>query len=202
MKQSQILVFLLLLTTNYGMQAALPKEEHWIGHKNPFDGQFDGQLQFHGDSFQQVLNQKHENECGRTFLSRAISWVVRKYNVQKNIQKIETLIELGADVNSLNSLGYIPLHYAAAKNESEIIQLLITAGANINRQDSHGYTPLHWAAIQNASEAMITLLHAGAATTISNELNLTARQSIIFHRTLKIFDEAVRQSKNSDTDTI
>ena len=220
MKNLQILALLILLATGV-MHGAVSKEEHWIGYNNPYDDQFDGEIEFHGDSFQQAINQR--DRSGDTFLLQA----VYENNVPE--QKIKNLIELGADVNQQDEFGRKPLNVAIWYNLDKMIQLLIAGGADINQQDKFGfgYTPLHHAAIRNADKAMIALLYAGADinqcnifddtalhfaakhtsreviqllliagadSTIKNNRRRTARDCIRDKTTLTIFDEALRLS--------
>ena len=127
MKNSQLLA-LMLLVTGYRMHAALPKEEHWLGYNNPFDRQIledNDQIQFHGDSFQQAINQLDEN--GDTFLHRA---------ARLNTGRVRQLIEFGADVNLQDKLGDTPLHLAVNKDYHSMIELLIELSADVNRQNN------------------------------------------------------------------
>ena len=53
------------------------------------------------------------------------------------------LIESGADVNSIDRGGLIPLHNAASYGHIEIAQLLLDAGSQVNANDRWQFTPLH-----------------------------------------------------------
>jgi hypothetical protein len=44
-------------------------------------------------------------------------------------ETIKSLIEHGDDINARNNRGYTPLHLAAAKGNSEVVQLLLENGA-------------------------------------------------------------------------
>ncbi len=56
------------------------------------------------------------------------------------------LLEAGADVNSQDKGGLIPLHNAASYGHMDMADLLIQGGANINACDRWKFTPLHEAA--------------------------------------------------------
>ena len=214
MKQSQILVLLILLVGN-GMHAAASKEEHWLEYNNPFDNQFDGQLWFHGDSFQQSINQK--NEDGYTFLIRAIlkeeqvkrlielgadvneqcengstplHWVARLYS-EKAIPLLLVLLDASADINRQGRIGTAPLHVAAKYNRYEIVQLLLANGADINQRSNGGFTPLHWAVFNNSKEVTQLLLAGGANAEIANNDGCTAKMFITNNLMGAIFDEAL-----------
>ena len=63
-----------------------------------------------------------------------------------NIEDVEILLKLGADVNEKNSLQWTPLHMAAYYGRFEIAKLLIQNGANIDAKCDDLVTPLHFAA--------------------------------------------------------
>ncbi|WP_312967439.1 ankyrin repeat domain-containing protein [Acinetobacter gerneri] len=74
----------------------------------------------------------------RTFLMSAI--------VEKKIDIVKHLLDIGADVNIHEKIGLTALHFAALENNLEIIKLLIESGAEIDAIDNQGNTPL-WRAI-------------------------------------------------------
>ena len=49
---------------------------------------------------------------------------------EENVEKVRSLIASGCDINAQDSFRRTPLHLAAWKGNSEIVQLLITAKAN------------------------------------------------------------------------
>src|SRR6478672_3201484 len=81
-------------------------------------------------------NINHRDRMGRAILSQAIC------SLPVTTEKIRRLIELGADVNAIEKIGFTPLHFAAQEKKLEIAQLLVDHGANVNAQDKHGNTPL------------------------------------------------------------
>ncbi|KAJ3174941.1 hypothetical protein HDU87_006607 [Geranomyces variabilis] len=58
---------------------------------------------------------------------------------------IQTLIDMGADVNAPDSTGSTPLHHAAAWGYFDTITLLIACGAHYNVKNARGWTPFDWA---------------------------------------------------------
>ena len=62
-----------------------------------------------------------------------------------DIEQVKLLISKGADINSKDKGGNIPLHYAVKAGKIEVVQLLIEAGADINVKDNRDRTPLHMA---------------------------------------------------------
>ena len=78
------------------------------------------------------------------------------------------LLENGADPNSRDDLGRVPLHRVShggdlvMESSLEIARLLINSGANVNATDDDGCTPLHMAAQNGYHEIAQHLLVSGA----------------------------------------
>ena len=68
----------------------------------------------------------------------------------------------GANLETRNESGLIPLHRAAAFGNAEAIEALAAAGANLETRNESGLTPLHRAAAFGNAEAIEALLQAGA----------------------------------------
>jgi ankyrin repeat protein len=76
---------------------------------------------------------------------------------------LKELIEQGADVNEIDSIGETALHGAAAWGNVEVVALLLSEGANPNIiEKSGGWTPLHWAVNRSKTTVIRLLLEAGA----------------------------------------
>ncbi|KAI8907650.1 ankyrin repeat-containing domain protein [Powellomyces hirtus] len=58
---------------------------------------------------------------------------------------IQVLLDMGAEVNSVDSTGSTPLHHAAAWGYFDTITLLIGRGAHYNVKNKRGWTPFDWA---------------------------------------------------------
>jgi len=54
---------------------------------------------------------------------------------------VEVLIEAGANVNAIDSMGRTPLHYAAEMGYETITLALLHAGADVSIKDSENQTP-------------------------------------------------------------
>ncbi|XP_053202641.1 ankyrin repeat domain-containing protein 49-like [Panonychus citri] len=74
-----------------------------------------------------------------------------------NYEVVQTLIELGADIEARTIDQWTPLHCASKWGNLRSASILIDAGANINARSSGGVTPLHLAAA-NKNKQMIELL--------------------------------------------
>ena len=72
------------------------------------------------------------------------------------------LIETGADVNHVDSMGHTAPMWAVRFAHSEFVPVLIEAGADVNHVDSMGHTALMWAVRFAHSEFVPVLIEAGA----------------------------------------
>ena len=61
------------------------------------------------------------------------------------IAAVEYLLELGADVNQRDANGYTPLHHAAARGDTEMIQWLVDQGADVMVVSRKGQTTVDMA---------------------------------------------------------
>ena len=66
----------------------------------------------------------------------------------------------GANPNSYDAYGKLPLTAAAANGHSEIAAMLIKAGARVNAVDTYGWTPLQVAALQGKTGCVNLLIEA------------------------------------------
>lgn len=76
-----------------------------------------------------------------------------------DIDKVEELISVGAEINGKDSNGKTPLINAIIGNNIEIMRLLMKSGASVTSVDEYGKTPLIHAIINNNIEAMRILLN-------------------------------------------
>jgi ankyrin repeat protein len=61
------------------------------------------------------------------------------------LEAVKLCVELGMDVNAVNSMGLTALHGAANRGSDEIIRYLVQQGAKVEVKDAEGRTPLTWA---------------------------------------------------------
>jgi len=84
-----------------------------------------------------------------------------------DLEEVRQLIEEGADINTRDETGAMPLHWAADASHTAIAELLISKGADVNAIANDGFRPLHFAA-NTGSTAMAELLISEGA-----EINAT-----------------------------
>lgn len=76
-------------------------------------------------------------------------------------QEILTIIENGANVNTLSSKNTTPLMTAAQYNKIDAVQVLLEHGADVNSANKEGNTALYFAAGYNTPEVVTALINAG-----------------------------------------
>lgn len=82
--------------------------------------------------------------------------------VEHDMEKVNSSIKAGANVN-LNAFDdWTPLTLAASKGDARIVSSLIQAGANVNKTQANGTSPLFWASSHGHLETVRILIQAGA----------------------------------------
>jgi ankyrin repeat protein len=61
------------------------------------------------------------------------------------LEAVKLCVELGLDVNAVNSMGLTAMHGAANRGSDDIIKYLSSLGAKVDVKDKEGRTPLTWA---------------------------------------------------------
>src|SRR6185295_15354885 len=95
-----------------------------------------------------------------TMLSAAPSTPVADAAMQGNRDAVRTLLKQAADVNAAQGDGMTALHWAAMKDDAELVQTLLFADAN--SATSNGTTALKLAAASGNAEAVQRLIDGGA----------------------------------------
>lgn len=94
----------------------------------------------------------------------AAQGTVRLVDVVKNgnLAAARALLKQRVDVNAPDAEGMTALHWAAHRNNQELVQLLLAAGANPNAANRYRVRPLHEAATVGNAAIVEALLKAGA----------------------------------------
>ncbi len=67
---------------------------------------------------------------------------LKKAIYKKDIRTVRSLLKQGVNVNSRNSSGWTPLHYAVAAGSPEIVKILLEKGADTSIKNGTGRTAL------------------------------------------------------------
>jgi ankyrin repeat protein len=100
-------------------------------------------------------------------------------SVKGHLQVASLLLRNGADPDSRDHLGRVPLHRVSqgglvmAKSSLEIARLLVNSGADVNVTDDEGCAPLHAAAQSGYREIAELLLGSGASLDARNKKQQT-----------------------------
>ena len=86
-----------------------------------------------------------------------------------NLEKVNNLLEAGADPNQIGRYQETPLHWAIDRGYLDIAELLLKAGADPNQADILEETSLHYAAHYDCLEIAELLLIAGADPKQAND---------------------------------
>ncbi len=90
-----------------------------------------------------------------------------------DMHTLVSLLDQGADVNSITSEGVTPLMYASENGNSSMVELLINSGADVNASPEDGFTALMSACLFNHLEAAVTLIENGADINVQNIFGAT-----------------------------
>lgn len=77
-----------------------------------------------------------------------VNWVVRQTfdeGPEALLEAVKYCVELGMDVNAVNSMGLTALHGAANRGSNDIIEFLYKRGADPHMADNEGRTAMDWA---------------------------------------------------------
>ena len=75
---------------------------------------------------------------------------------------VEILLENGADANSVNEDGFMPLHVAAQSKSLKNVQLLIKYGANVNVRGLNDLLAIHFAILNKRATIVQFLIRNGS----------------------------------------
>jgi uncharacterized protein len=92
---------------------------------------------------------------------------------QKDLAAVRTLLQKHVDVNAAAGDGATALHWAAYRNDREMVALLIQAGAKVNATNDLKITPLALAATNGNAAIVEDLLKAGADPDAASETGVT-----------------------------
>lgn len=79
------------------------------------------------------------------------------------LEIVRLLLEKGADVTIVGNYGWTPLHFAASRGHTDVVQVLLSEkGVDVKIVNEHGQTPLHCAAACGHAKIVQVLLSANS----------------------------------------
>lgn len=116
-------------------------------------------------SAQKVKQSAHSDGLNQSLLQAA---------QEGDLNRVETLVAGGADVNAAHGDQWTPLMMAARTGEVEMVRTLFEKGAVPDASSSKGWTALMIATIEGRAEIVRALLEHGADLSIQNNKGWTA----------------------------
>ena len=98
------------------------------------------------------------------------------------INVLSLLIENGADPNSVNKGGQMPLTAAIGAGCTECVEVLIKGGADPELRTNNGFNSLLVAVIDNQPEVLETLLQNGSRVNAQNDEGITALHVAVYQQ--------------------
>jgi len=95
---------------------------------------------------------------------------------QQDVAATRASIAAHADVNAQEADGFTALHWAAQRNNPELVGILIAAGANVKASSRYHITPLYLACNNGNAAILERLLTAGAD---ANEISLEGQTALM-----------------------
>jgi ankyrin repeat protein len=125
------------------------------------------------DDSQTALNRMRQGANPRTQSSygRNTLVVVTRNGSPDEVREV---LARGVPVNTRDSTGCTPLHYAVARGRHEVALLLLKAGADVNAPDNSGTTPLMWAVATGNREITEAILDRNPDVNQRNQRGQTA----------------------------
>jgi Ankyrin repeats (3 copies)/Ankyrin repeats (many copies)/Ankyrin repeat len=115
-----------------------------------------------------------------------------------NTDKVEALLDAGADVNAVSISQDTALHWACQHGDERMITALLAAGANPDARNSQENTPLLVAAWREKDNVVVTLLDHGVDVNAANEVQNTALHGACQHGNERMITALLAAGANPD----
>lgn len=119
---------------------------------------------------------------------------------QNDYRLVESMLDVGADVNAIDEYGDTPLHKAVQQHTIETAALLIARGAKVDVRNRFGATPLHYASANDANTAAAMLIAKGASVNALTSISHTPLHWAVKENSTEVVDLLV--AKGADVDTV
>ncbi|XP_043597879.1 ankyrin repeat and death domain-containing protein 1A-like isoform X1 [Bombus pyrosoma] len=123
--------------------------------------------------------------------------------IKNEADTVRKVLKEPVDVDSRNNYGRAPIHWAASRGNTEIIEMLIQAKCDIEARDKFGMRPLHMAARYGHRDAVKMLINAGANVSAVNKKQYTLLMCAARGNNVRVVDylaEAVESLNGDATD--
>ena len=118
------------------------------------------------------------------------------YSAEGNLEKIQSLLDNGANPNTQDEGLQTALHIACRLGHRNIVHLLIKHGANIDPVDHNFHTPLIMAVIYGHYNVVTDLINAGANVHFTDSYGLTALMYGVLYGSLGIVHTLINSGAN------
>lgn len=132
---------------------------------------------------------KQEKETGKGMNEQLIQAAERK-----ETERIRSLIEKGADINTQDSEGRTATMIATYNNDVETAKILIEAGADVNIQDDMKNSPFLYAGAEGYVDILKLAIEAGADPSITNRYGGTALIPASEHGYVEVIKELLTKT--------
>jgi uncharacterized protein len=132
---------------------------------------------------------KQEKETGKGMNVQLIQAVERK-----ETERIRSLIEQGAVINTQDSKGRTATMIATYNNDVETAKILIQAGADVNIQDDMKNSPFLYAGAEGYVDILKLAIEAGADPSITNRYGGTALIPASEHGYVEVIKELLTKT--------
>lgn len=105
---------------------------------------------------------KNQHSKANFLFRKNIESILREASAWSNIPLMQLCLNAGADVNSRDRKGMMPIHCAARNGATEAVEFLIDHGAMVNSTTYSRSTPLHYGAESCRVEVVQHLITKGA----------------------------------------
>ncbi|MGG0409979.1 ankyrin repeat domain-containing protein [Peribacillus simplex] len=132
---------------------------------------------------------KQEKETGKGMNEQLIQAAERK-----ETERIRSLIEQGADINTQDSEGRTATMIATYNNDVETAKILIEAGADVNIQDDLKNSPFLYAGAEGYVDILKLAIEANADPSITNRYGGTALIPASEHGYVEVIKELLTKT--------